>query len=250
MEKTNAYIIEKTLLAFVTDSESEGILKNIPFKDFGITPKIIKGNSKAAYSYLKKNDSPDILIVDLSDAALPITEIENISEVCEPSVNVLTLGEKNDVSVFRQLLALGVSDYLVKPLNTSLVITRLKDILQKGSQNPDKPGFSYSGHIVSFLGVCGGVGTSTLAANCAISMAENQNKHISLVDFNLTSGTLSHLLDIPLNGGLIDLLKDPKRVDQTILDKVMIPFGERLDVLSAESEITGLTAVILLHGFD
>ncbi len=237
MEKTSTYTVEKTLLAFVTDSETETILKNIPFKDFSITPKIIKGSSNAAYNYLKKNDSPDILIIDLSDASLPITEIEKISEVCEPSVNVLAIGENNDISVFRQLLALGVSDYLVKPLNTSLVITRLKDVLQKGSKKTAKSGFSYSGHIVSFLGVCGGVGTSTLATNCAISMAEDHNKHISLVDFNLRSGNLSYLLNIPATGGLIDILKDPKRVDQTILDKVMVPYGERLDVLSSESEV-------------
>ncbi len=237
MDKKSDYNIEKTLLAFVTDSESEAILKDIPFKDFGIKSKIIKGSTTAAHSYLKKNDSPDLLIIDLSDEKLPISEIEKISEVCEPSVNVITIGENNDISVFRQLLALGVSDYLVKPLNTSLVVTRLKDVLQKGSEKIEKAGFAYSGHIISFLGVCGGVGSTTLATNCAISMAEDHKKHISLVDFSLTSGNISYLLDIPVNAGLLDILKDPKRVDQTILDKVMIPYGNRLDILSSESEV-------------
>ncbi len=237
MEKKTSYTSEMTLLALVTDSETEAVLKEIPFKELGIAAKILRGNSKFAFNYLKKNDSPSLLIVDLSEAALPITEMEKISGVCEPSIHVIALGKDNDVSIFRQLLALGVSDYLVKPLNTSLVLNRLKDVLKKGTDVSETSGFSYSGHIISFLGVCGGVGTSMLTANCAISMAEDHNKHMSLVDFNLTSAPLAHALDIPINAGLIDLLKRSNQIDQTLLDKMIVPYGNRLDILSSETEL-------------
>ena len=152
-------------------------------------------------------------------------------------MNVLALGENNDVSVFRNLLALGVSDYLVKPLNMSLVATRLKGMLQQENKEVESAGFSHSGHIISFLGVRGGVGTSTLAVNHSVSLAEDHNKHVSLVDFNLASGSVAQILNVSLNAGLMDILQDPARIDQEMLERLVVQYGNRLEVLSSEADV-------------
>lgn len=237
MDTRSGYAGEVSLLAFVTDDETENALKRIPYKEMGISHNIQRGGSSAAYNFLKKNDTPTLLIVDLSGSSLPITEIERISEVCEPSVKVLALGDTNDISVFRQLLNLGVSDYLVKPLNANLLVKRIREVLKKGAEQTESSGFSYSGHIISFVGAAGGVGCSTMAMNCGVALADRHNKHVGIIDLNMTAGTIGHMMDVPVTKGLVDILKDPKRVDPVLLDKVISEVGNRLDILSSEENV-------------
>ena len=224
-------------LAFVTDGLSESVLKKIPYKELGINATIQIGQSDAAYNYLKKNDSPDLLLVDLSEASLPISEIERISEVCEPRVQVITMGVNNDVSIFRQLLNLGVSDYLVKPLNVNLLVRRIKEVISADQSDKSSSGFAYSGHTIGFVGAAGGVGTSTFAVNCGLSLAEQHNKHVGVIDMDLVNATTAHMLDVPMTKGLVEILKDPQRVDSTVLDRMITEVGNRFDILSSEDDI-------------
>lgn len=237
MDKKMGNAGELTLLAFVTDELSESVLKKVPFRDLGIHHNVQIGNTHAAYNFLKKNDSPALLIVDLSESTLPITEIERISEVCEPSVRVIAIGENNDVSVFRQLLTLGVSDYLVKPLNANLLVRRIRELLNEGEESATNTGFAYSGHTIGFVGAAGGVGCSTFALNCGLALAEHHNKHVGVVDMDLVHGTIAHMMDCPVSKGLVDILKDPKRVDPILLDKMITEAGNRFDIMSSEETI-------------
>ncbi len=237
MDKKMGLSGETDLLAFVTDELSESVLKKVPFRDLGIKSTIYIGNSNSAYNHLKKNDSPQLLIVDLSDSSLPITEIERISEVCEPSVRVIAIGENNDVSVFRQLLNLGVSDYLVKPLNPNLMVKRIREVLDEDDEVKTASGFSFAGHTIAFVGAAGGVGCSTFALNCGLSLSEHHNKHVGVIDMDLINGTIAHMMDLSVSKGLVDVLKDPKRVDPILLDKMITEAGNRFDVLSSEESI-------------
>ena len=72
--------------------------------------------------YLSKIErSPLFLLVDLHDSVMPLSDLGRLAEVCEPSVQVVALGERNDVGLFRSLLKIGVRDYLVKPLTVELL---------------------------------------------------------------------------------------------------------------------------------
>jgi pilus assembly protein CpaE len=168
------------LLAFVSDETSEEVIKQLPLADFGLNLLIFRGSVKNAYEYLKTNHSPRILLVDITGCSLPISEVAALAEVCEPGVEVVSIGETNDISIFRGLLNLGVRDYIVKPLSPSLLVRSFENILYSEKKTEKTTGFSRLGSVISFIGMRGGVGTSTLAANSAWLLSEHYHKLIYL----------------------------------------------------------------------
>ena len=92
---------------------------------------------------------------------------------------VITIGKVNDVTFYRNMLSCGVQEYLVKPVSTEqmreaflsaehTLRTPAENTLNEEDQDKEK--------IISFIGVRGGVGASTLATNCAWILAMKKNK--------------------------------------------------------------------------
>jgi pilus assembly protein CpaE len=68
-------------------------------------------------------------MVDLSESGDPLNDINALAEVCEPGTVVIAVGQVNDVRLYRDLLASGIHDYLLKPLSAS----QLRDCLTAGA---------------------------------------------------------------------------------------------------------------------
>jgi pilus assembly protein CpaE len=76
-----------------------------------------------------------------------------------------------------------------------------------------------------------------LAVNLAWYLAHRQSRRVALVDFDLQSGDCALALNIRATAGLSEALVNPGRIDNTLLDRVMTPVGERLFVLSSEEPL-------------
>jgi pilus assembly protein CpaE len=223
----------KVFLAFVSDPESEKVLASLPYGEYDLQPVIMRGDAEAAYQYLQQNRSPRILLVDLSKSQLPVSDVSKLAEVCEPGVEVITIGQSNDVAVFRGLIGLGVRDYIVKPLSEGLVIRNINMIIS-GSETQKTTNFMNSGNLVTFLGARGGVGTSSLVANCAWLLSETFHKRVHLIDMNFYAGSLCYFFDLAPTHGLIELLSTTDPVDVSVVDKAFVNYAERLTVTTAQ----------------
>lgn len=220
-------------LSFVTDAESEKALASVPFSDFGLKSVVVRGGLEEAQNYLKTNKSPAILLVDVSKSELPISDVARLAEVCEPGVEVIALGQKNDVGVFRGLVSLGVRDYVVKPLTEGLIIRNINTI-HSGTTSHKNVNFMSAGNIVTVLGARGGVGASTITANCGWLLAEKFHKKVYLMDMNLHSGVLCYFFDLSPTQGLLDLLGDAEHLDASVIDKAFISYTDRLHVATSQ----------------
>ncbi len=235
--------------AYVID-DTTGEAISTAFQDQGILGHVGKGGVAAAIEALAKGRSPQMLIVDLSNSDSPMAEIDGLAEVCEPGTSVIAVGEKNDVSLFRELIAAGVADYLVKPVTAAAVvsaITSASAVTGAEGQAGDKK----VGRVVVVIGARGGVGASTVALNCAWMAAHEQKKRVALVDLDLQFGSLALALDVEPGRGLREALENPGRIDSLFLSAAAVNAGENLFVLGAEEPLdTGLSfepdALVLL----
>jgi pilus assembly protein CpaE len=85
--------------------------------DMGWPPeKCARGGLRNAVQSLSISASPAILMVDLSESGDPLNDINALAEVCEPGTVVIAVGQVNDVRLYRDLIASGIQDYLLKPL--------------------------------------------------------------------------------------------------------------------------------------
>ena len=130
----------------------------------------------------------------------------------------------------------GVADYVVKPLNTQLLAKALAS--GRAHTGEASPIHKKLGTMVAFVGTRGGVGTTTLAVNTAWYLANRQSRRVALIDLDLQNGDCALALDIKPTSGLREALANPLRIDNTLLERVMTPVGERLFVLSSEEPLS------------
>lgn len=230
---TKDQLYEKRMMCFLTDPDSESVARSIPFNDYGLIADIQRGGVNFAIEYIKENRSPDILLIDLSQEIFPVASVVNLAEVCEPSVEVIAIGERNDVSIFRDLIHAGIRDYLVKPLPLESLVNVIS-LISKKDEVIDELAFHKSGKILSVISASGGAGASTIVSNLGWVLAERESKYICLIDVDLQLGTLSQFLDVPPSSGLKELFDAPERFDATLMDRFLIQYSQNLNVLSSQ----------------
>jgi len=222
------------ILAFLHDAESETIVRRALHASAPEPDAVRRGRIGQAINHLKEHRSPNSLVVDISDIDLPLSSVRELAEVCEPGVNVVVVGNRGDIGLYRDLMHLGVSDYIVKPLNEDLVQRAVQ--FGVAGANPDTISQKL-GKAVAVMGTRGGVGTTTIAVNLAWHLAYKQGRRVALVDFDLQTGDCGLMLDVKSTTGLREALENSYRIDKVFLDRVMTARGERLFVLSAEESL-------------
>jgi pilus assembly protein CpaE len=226
--------------AFVCDEATAELLRPVAAEVGWPTDKINKGGLRNAVQALSVSSSPNVLFVDLSEASDPLNDINALAEVCEPGTIVIATGQVNDVRLYRDLLASGLQDYLLKPLDPDAVrdallaaqATLAGPKATGGGTEPDRPRMA-----VAVIGVRGGVGASALASSLAWSLSERQ-RSTALLDLDVHFGTGALAFDLEPGRGLTDALENPSRIDGLFIERAMVRASERLAVLSAEAPIT------------
>ncbi len=223
--------------AFVCDDATADMLRPVAVEHGWSPEKVNKGGLRNAVQSLSVSASPNILFVDMSESADPLNDISALAEVCEPGTIVIASGHVNDVRLYRDLVASGIHDYLLKPFT----VDQLRDIFThaqltvsgpRGEAHADKP------HLMTaVIGVRGGVGASTIATSLAWLLGEKSHRSTALLDLDIHFGTGALALDLEPGRGLTDAIENPSRIDGLFIERAMVRANERLSVLSAEAPI-------------
>lgn len=215
--------------AFLRAKDSEPVISQclaaLGIKDMQLTT----GNLAAAAECLAKESSPKLLILDVSGIEDPLFELRSIADVCDPSVAVIAIGDRNDIGFYRELKNAGIFDYFTFPIQRDLLASTCKAILFPEGFTGDRR----TGELVYVLGVRGGVGATTIATNLAWSLAENKRRHTVLVDLGLQTGDAALQLDAVPNHALCDALGHPERVDKLLLERGLKHITNRLSLFAS-----------------
>ncbi len=207
----------------------QGIIRELQLDD----ELIIEPTLDAALGRIREGYHPRVLVLDLTDSAAPIAEISAARAVGGTDLKLLALGGVNDVGLFRDLLAAGANDYLVKPPSRE----SLASVLEK--RNPAIGGSGGGlGQVIVFLGSRGGVGTTTTAVSCAWLLAEQRRERTALVDLDLHFGTVALNLDTDPGSGLCEALEQPSRIDSLFIERAMVKVSDTLRILAAEATVS------------
>ena len=225
--------------AFVTDQATAEVIGSV-LRGQSIAAVVRAGDVTSAAKQIGAMPAPRLLMVDLSNSAMPMRDVDSLAEVCEPGTTVIALGTQNDVALFRDLIAAGVADYLVKPLSEAALI----QAVGKASERPaeTQQGEKSLGRFIVVIGARGGVGASTVAANCGYVMAKEYKKRVAVVDLDLQFGTASLTLDVEPGRGLREALENPSRIDSLFIASASVNAGENLYVLGAEEPLDDLAS--------
>jgi pilus assembly protein CpaE len=234
--KKEHFVSSEPFMAFIRDDITTRSLGDI-VKGWGWNEtRIFEGGIKDAIETLRDIATPELLVIDLSDCMDPIDQISELAGICDAGVRLVCLGTINDVQLYRELLDMGVEDYLLKPIDPetlSHAIERAHEVVvQKPVVNNQA-----EGDVISVIGALGGVGASSFALNMAWDISQTKNKRVALVDLDLHFGTIALSMDLEPGKGFREALENPSRIDSLFLDRAMVKVNDRLSLLACETDI-------------
>lgn len=220
--------IAPSLVAFIATPEDTQSVRD-QLGRLGSSPdRIMTGGVGAALSWCAEHPLPDVIVVDLSSDPLPLPSLTELCDLCPPQHAIITLGDRQDVDVYRMLRRAGSAEHLIKPVTLDSWAETFRRIQ---ADEDATPALVRSGKTIAVTGAAGGVGVSTLCA--ALAQCLSQDRHIatSVVDFDRTNGDLPVLLGQASEAGLDAALRSDA-IDARFLHRSAVQINARLHMLA------------------
>jgi pilus assembly protein CpaE len=177
----------------------------------------------------------DALIVDIDAARVDEFEaLQKIKRMAGAQCAIIAILENFNPAAARILFQLKVSDFLVKPAQTSDLVRACNNVLKKpGEAMQVEPQF------LAFMPASGGVGSTTLALETAQILNSHGKKsgHTTcVVDLNFQQGSCAEYLDIEPRFDISEIENAPERLDRQLLDVMLSRHASGLSVIAAPSQ--------------
>src|ERR1700751_5735886 len=128
--------------------------------------KIQMGGMAAAIEAYRAAPTPNVIILETDARSDILAGLDQLATVCDPGTRVVVIGRVNDVTLYRELVRRGVSDYMIAPVTTIDVVRSICNLFSA-------PEAKSVGRIIAVVGAKGGVGASTVAHNVAWAIARD-----------------------------------------------------------------------------
>src|SRR3954465_15696402 len=231
-EESTSIVTRNRIVGFVNDELSAAALrKGLE----GANLSIRRGTIRNAIRMLETDTELFALVADISGIDDPFTELERLSAVCPPDVLVALIGESREITFYRELLEIGLTEYLPKPLTRDIVLDQLRPKLL-GDVAPGAT-TDRGGHVISICGAQGGAGATSMAINLALQLAETTKAKVALLDLHLQNGETAVMLGVRPGPGLRIALENPMRADTLFLERAAIDINERVCLISADEDL-------------
>src|SRR3954462_8239448 len=118
--------------------------------------KIQMGGMAAAIEAYRSAPTPNVIILETEGRNDILTGLDQLATVCDAGTRVIVIGRINDVTLYRELVRRGVSDYVITPITAIDVVRSVCNLFSS-------PEAKAVGRIIAIVGAKGGVGSSTVA---------------------------------------------------------------------------------------
>jgi pilus assembly protein CpaE len=206
--------------------------------------------------FLRQPDSDGLEFVAIAMAEDDETEIANIAEIIKAAVakkiKVLVIAEEVSPIALHQLLKLGAQEFVPYPLPDGALrdaierMRRAPAMLETIAGGKTKAGGDRNGVVLPIQGLAGGTGATTFAVNLAWELAnidKDGSARVCLLDLDLQFGSTSTYLDLPRREAVLEFLSDTASVDNDSFMQALLPFQDKLHVLTAPAEMLPLDMI-------
>jgi pilus assembly protein CpaE len=193
--------------------------------------KIQMGGVTAAIEAYRGSPTPNVIMLETESRNDSIINgLDALAEFCDAGTRVVVIGRHNDVSLYRDLVRRGVSDYLISPIGTIDVVRAVCGLFTAPDAKP-------VGRVIAVVGAKGGVGASTIAHNIAWATSRDLALDSVVTDLDLPFGTagLDYNQDPPQ--GVADAVFSPDRIDTNFVDRLLSKCSDHLSLLAAPATL-------------
>ncbi len=224
-----------TVLAFLGDPSTEQVLRDGLSDIVANGLDVRRGTVRTAINAMAKMPTPEVLIVDIANEDQPLHALGELSDVVEPGVRVLVIGDTDDVDFYRHITrGMGVMEYIFKPITREAVARHFAPLISRKTAQQDT---ARGGRVVAVMGARGGVGSTTIAGNLAWLLGVIAKRHTVFLESDLHMGSGALLLGGKTGPGLRMALETPDRIDPLFVERAAQPVSERLHALASEEKL-------------
>ena len=220
-------------------------------RDASITVVADSGYGVEASS-LAEETKPDVVLASVeqpTDRAL--RTIRSVSEIV-PNAKIVVYSGEQDLEVMRQVMQIGVQDFLPTPLSAEDVIAAIGVSAPAPAAEPAARGRATAadtsqaaGIVLTVFGAKGGIGKSTTATNIATAIAQETDLSVLIMDLDTRFGDIAIMMDIEPRFTVSDLAASIDVLDRETFRSALMEHDSGVSVLSAPehpSEWRNITA--------
>ena len=191
------------------------------------------------FSEIVAQTSPDVAIIDIdSDDEKAMQLVENLSRN-HPTCGIIVVSGRTDGQMILRAMRSGAREFLNSPVQ----IDELVGALDRVSATTDGKQRSNAGSIISVAGASGGVGTTSIAVNLAVALAQHPDRSVVLIDLDLALGDADVFLDMIPDYTLIDVAHNISRLDLALLRKSLTKHETGVYLLPRPVQIEDISTI-------
>lgn len=203
------------------------------------------GTVEQARPLLANGHSPDILLVDFgANQHAALNELAAILREHAGKCEILASAQNASVDTVRQLMRLGIADFIPSPFTRADVVAGLNAALSKRTR--DAAPAPKRGKVLTFAHSCGGVGATMLAIQTAAELRlrdKHQPASVCIIDLDLQFGNVASALDLRSSVGLLQILEAPSRLDREFMTSVSTRHASGLEIVASPGKVVPIDAI-------
>jgi Flp pilus assembly CpaE family ATPase len=179
----------------------------------------------------------DLVLLDLSLPDSQGLEGLNAIRTHAPNIPVVVLTGLDSESLASRAVQGGAQEYLVKGTLQGPALVRMlqhaivRQTMQVESARLKAP--KEETKVVGFLGVKGGVGTTTIACHTAMELRRTTQEPVLLVDLDLAGNAVGFLLNVTASYSIVDASIDILHLDEDRWRKLVVAGPGGMDIIRA-----------------
>jgi pilus assembly protein CpaE len=193
--------------------------------------RIQMGGLTAAVEAYQSAPTPNVIMLESESRSDDILGgLDQLANFCDPGTRVVIIGRTNDVTLYRELVRRGVSDYLISPVGTLQIVRAVCGLFSAPDAKP-------VGRVIAVVGAKGGVGASTIAHNIAFTIARDFTLDAVVTDLDLAFGTAGLDFNQDPPQGIAEAVFSPDRIDTAFVDRLLAKCTDHLSLLAAPATL-------------
>jgi len=199
-------------------------------------------NSKNLFPVITETQ-PDVILLDCEIQKNPINLVDKIASEYSMCAVVAILPESGKVDSDRVLLS-GARDFIQYPYQSDNLVITIKRVIghlessqDHTSLTPVLDSYAKSKNTITVFSPKGGVGTTTISTNLAISLHKTIKEDVLLIDGKHLFGHIALYCNLRTGNSITDLIAQAGNLDERLIKQVVVRHTSGIHVLPSPNSI-------------
>ncbi len=185
----------------------------------------------------------DIIVLEIGDDLEKEFQFIRSLQDSGSTKEIFLTSSRTEPDILLRALRVGAKEFFTQPMKRDEIIHALGKFRERRVYSPSNGNGKKKGKIINVLGSKGGIGTTTISVNLALSLLaspDDNQRSVALVDLNLLFGEVPLFLGLKPVFSWGEVVQNISRLDATYLNSVIAKHDSGMHVLPSPSQFDGV----------